>query len=38
MESNKEHRGNRKRLLHGVDCQKAFNSINICQKILFFIL
>jgi len=22
----------------GVDCQEAYNSISICQKILFFIL
>jgi len=37
MEPDKEHRrigeGS-----YGVDCQKAFNLINICQKILFFIL
>jgi len=23
---------------HGVDCQQTYNSINMCQKILFFIL
>jgi len=26
------------RLSHGIVCQKAYNSINIYQKILFFIL
>jgi len=34
----KESRGDRGRLLYEVSCQKAYNSINICQKILFFLL
>jgi len=29
----KEYRGNRGRL---IDCQKVYNLINICQKILFY--